>query len=140
IAVVLGIKGLPYFEGIDKRAEEAQALLEYGFENFKTIIPAVRRFEPLSVWEGETDLINIEVSGDPRFTLTRDEISTLKTTFNLPDEIDAPVTAGDILGTLFYYCDGRELQSFDLVASHSIETGGFFKVLWHKIKKGLRRE
>ena len=138
IAVVLGIEGLPYFEGIVKRAEEAETLLEYGFRNFKTIKPSVPEFDSITVWEGKEDLLHVQLSGTPCFTLSLEEMPSLKTSISIPAELDAPVSKGDVIGSLVYQIDGRELEVFQILASENIKKGNIFKVLWHKIKKLFR--
>jgi len=139
IAVILGIKDVPYFEGITLRAEEAADLLEYGFRNYKTIHPAIPRFEDISLWEGEEDFLKVHLEGDPRFTLSIDEMTSFKSALVIPEELTAPVAGGDVIGHIEYKINDRVLEAFDVVASSSIEKANIFKVLWHKVLRQYKK-
>lgn len=140
IAVVLGIKDYSsYLEGIKIRADETAALLEFGFRNYKTIYPSVPDFEDLTLWEGKEDLLPVSLKGDPVFTLNLDEMATFTSVLSLPVEINAPISKGDIIGSLFYKTTEGDLGAFSIVASESIERANIFKVLWHKIVKQYRK-
>ncbi|MBI9098036.1 MAG: D-alanyl-D-alanine carboxypeptidase [Spirochaetaceae bacterium] len=135
IAVVLGIKNVPYFEGIEIRAEEAKDLLEFGFRNYKTIYPEIPQIDELILWEGEEDFLPVQMVGSPVYTLSIDEMPRFTSVLTLPDEVTAPVSEGDILGYVQYKTDGGELDAFPIVASETVEKGSLFKVLWHRVKK-----
>ncbi len=135
IAVVMGIKEVSYFEGINKRGEEAKELLEYGYRNFTTIEPSVPLLNTVKVWEGKEDSVMVELESKPFFTLSREEAASLTSTVSIPEEIDAPVRKNDILGTLTYSYGNKELKVFQLVATKDIAKGNIFKIFWHKIVK-----
>ena len=135
IAVVLGIKNVPYFEGIEIRAEEAKDLLEFGFRNYKTIYPEIPQIDELILWEGEEDFLPVHMAGSPVYTLSIDEMPRFTSILTLTEEVTAPVSEGDILGYVQYKTDGGELDAFPIVASKTVAKGSLFKVLWHRVKK-----
>ena len=56
-----------------------------------------------------------------------EERTTVKV--ELPEEIPAPVRAGQQVGRLWYELDGKKLGEVDLVAAESTEKLGFFRSL-----------
>ena len=139
IAVIMGIKNIPYFEGISLRAEEAAELLEYGFRNFKTIYPDIPSIDDIKVWEGQNDIIPVELTGIPEFTLSLEEIGSIQTIVNVPEELTAPLEKGEVIGSVIYKSLGIELESFPIIVSQSIEKANIFKVFRHKIVKQYRK-
>lgn len=135
IAVVLGIKDVPYFEGIELRAWEAENLLEYGFRNFKTVYPSIPDFTEITLWEGKKDSLAVELDGTPFFTLSIDEMPTFSSKLTLPEEMTAPIEKGDQIGFIEYRTDSHELAVYSVVAKESVERANIFKVLMHKVKR-----
>ena len=138
IAVILGIKDVSYFDGIELRAKEAAELLEYGFSNYRTIYPVIPQFNDIKLWEGVEDVLEIQLEDKPVFTLSDDEMTSFSSTIQIPDELDAPIIAGDHIGSVVYKTDRGELQSFPVTAVKTVEKANIFKVLWHKIVKKYR--
>lgn len=139
IAVVMGIKDVSYFEGIEIRAAEAAELLEYGFDNFRTIYPEIPLLEDLQLWEGTEDFLSVHIDETPVFTLSIDEMTGFSQKISLPDEITAPVMIGDQIGSLVFKTDSGDLKQYAIRASESIEKGNIFKVLWHRIVRWFNR-
>jgi len=139
ISVVLGIKDVSYWDGIAIRAEESARLLEYGFSNYKTIFPSEPELGNIPMWEGKTDTLVIEINNIPGFTLSMEEMLSFKSTLNLPEELTAPISKGDMVGTLTFQADDRELGVVSIFAAESIEKANIFKVLWHKIVRQYRK-
>lgn len=133
IAVIMGILDVSYFEGIELRAKEAEELLEYGFRNYKTLSPALPLFDEIPLWEGADDVVAVEAVGEPLFTLSVDEMPSFAREIDIPEELTAPLTAGQEIGSVRYSADGVVLASFPVVTSMEAEKGNIFKVLWHKI-------
>ncbi len=133
IAVILGIKDVPYWEGINIRAQEAAALLEYGFSNYKTIYPVKPDFKNMKIWEGETNSLTVQMDGEPVFTLSMDEMTSFTSTVTLDEEMTAPIEKGEPVGVVRYRTSDGELEEFSIIATQSIHKANIFKVLWHKI-------
>lgn len=132
IAVIMGIVDVPYLEGIQLRADEADALLEYGFRNYKTIEPELPVFDAVKLWEGREDSVEVEAVGEPVFTLSADDMPRFSREINLPEELTAPLVAGQQVGSVVYKTGGETLGEFPVVVSDGAERGNIFKVLWHR--------
>ncbi|MBN2657244.1 MAG: D-alanyl-D-alanine carboxypeptidase [Spirochaetales bacterium] len=139
IAVIMGIKDVPYLQGIELRADEAAELLEYGFRNYKTIDPDAPQLEPVFLWEGKADEIAVNMIGDPIFTLSVDEMTSFSREIDIPAELTAPLPEGAVVGEVRYRTADGVLASFPLVTDGAAEKGNIFKVLWHRTVKLYRR-
>ncbi|MBQ6895933.1 MAG: D-alanyl-D-alanine carboxypeptidase [Oscillospiraceae bacterium] len=55
--------------------------------------------------------------------------SSFQKVFNLPDEVYAPINAGDVIGTVSYYIAGDLVGTTDLVAAESYERDTFIFIV-----------
>ena len=70
----------------------------------------------------DKDAVTLVTSEDVSVLIPRDaDVSMLEVTVDAEDSYDAPVSAGDKLGTVTYSYHGKELASTDLVALTGIE-------------------
>jgi serine-type D-Ala-D-Ala carboxypeptidase (penicillin-binding protein 5/6) len=123
ISVVLGAKS------DDSRARESQKLFSYGFRHFETkkIYSAGELIkENAALWYGEEDFLNLTVENDITLTYPKGEKKNLSAQITVDNEISAPITAGQILGSLEITLDGKTLTQVPLVAEKDIAEAGFF--------------
>lgn len=95
------------------------ALLDYGFANYRSHLLA-RSDKAMGLVRVEGSLlpaVAVKTAGDVRACLTAAEQPTAR--LELPDCLPAPVRAGDRVGTLTFYLDGKEVGRADLVAAAS---------------------
>ena len=107
--------------------EESQKLLEYGFKNFgkKELVPKgkfVDRFEVADAVDGKK--LDVITNGSLSYIVPLDEeelknVLTTRQIFYEPFE--APITQGQVVGTLEYYYNQKLIGSIELVAKDSIE-------------------
>ncbi len=123
ISVVLGAKS------DDSRARESQKLFSYGFRHFETkkIYSAGELIkENAALWYGEEDFLSLTVENDITLTYPKGEKKNLSAQITVDNEISAPITAGQILGSLEITLDGKTLTQVPLVAEKDIAEAGFF--------------
>ena len=108
--------------------KEAKRLLEWGFDNFSRITlmdeSSVIREVPVSL--SDTDHVLVSPSGSVQRTMPIDydpEQAELRVT--LPDSVEAPVEAGQKLGTVTLVYDGEELATLDMVATDAVVRSDF---------------
>lgn len=130
IAVVLGTTSE------DKRAQEAQKLLSYGFRYYQThqLYNAGDEISKTRVWGGKSDELGLELREDIVLTIPHGAHSSLRAETSIDEVIKAPVTAGQVLGELTISLDGDTLVVADLVAQVDVEPAGFFARLWDSIR------
>jgi D-alanyl-D-alanine carboxypeptidase (penicillin-binding protein 5/6) len=136
ISVVLGATGA------DKRVQETQKLLNYGFRFFEThkLYSAEQRLNDAVVWEGTRDLIGVGTEQDLYVTIPRGQYKNLIIESTIQPELTAPIQKGQPLGTIQISLSDKVIAERPLVALSNIEEGSFFKKLIDQIKlffKGL---
>ena len=67
-------------------------------------------------------------------TIPRGSRKTLKTVIDIDDEVHAPLSMGDKLGTLTVRLSENETTSLPLVALNSVKASGFLASLWDSIR------
>ena len=123
IAVVMGT-------GSEKtRADEAQALLNYGFRFFEshTLYPPGREVARAVVWKGAAAEVPLGTTAPVVVSIGRGRYEQLEASVDVPTELLAPVAEGQPVGTLRVSLDGTVLAEQPLVALAAVEEGGFFK-------------
>jgi len=123
ISAVLGAKS------DDARARESQKLFSYGFRHFETkkIYSAGELIkENAALWYGEEDFLNLTVENDITLTYPKGEKKNLSAQITVDNEISAPITAGQVLGSLEITLDGKTMTQVPLVAEKDIAEAGFF--------------
>lgn len=122
VAVVMGTKSE------NARKAESKKLLNYGFRFFETVAPhkAGETFVSERIWMGSQEEIKLGVAQDTYVTLPRGQAKNLKASFVLEKELKAPISQGDVVGTLYYQVDGEDIAEYPLLALESVEKGGIF--------------
>jgi len=122
ISAVLGAKS------DESRARESQKLFSYGFRHFETKqIYTVGEIikENAALWYGAEDFLNLTIADDVTLTYPRGEKKNLAAEITVDNEIKAPITAGQVLGSLEVTLDGKSLINVPLVAEKDIAEAGF---------------
>jgi serine-type D-Ala-D-Ala carboxypeptidase (penicillin-binding protein 5/6) len=129
IAVVMGTSG----EKV--RADEAQALLNYGFRFFEShkLHTAGQEIAQADLWKGEAVKAKLGVGADSMITIPRGAYERLKATMNVQSPLVAPLTKGQSVGTVTVELDGKKVAETPLVALEDYPEGGFFKRLGDSI-------
>lgn len=103
--------------------EDLQQMLDYGFENYKTV--AVGSVEEISkevkVIKGESPTVKAVPADSLKVAVTDEEVLHLTYVINLEPNVNAPIEKGDVLGTCELYLKGEHIKSIDIVASQSID-------------------
>ena len=101
--------------------DTATAMLDYGFENFRleNALSEGEAVRKLNVVNGLSDEVEIVAAEDLR-GVVRAGIPA-DTVVTLPASLDAPVHAGDIIGTASIRSEGRLVAQCDLIAEGDVE-------------------
>lgn len=103
---------------------DAKRLFAYTFSNFKTTT-AVKLNEPI----GEVAVANgrnkshtvVEAQNGLKIAIkSGDDDSSIERKISLPDSLRAPVKKGDIVGKMYFFYDGMEAGSVNLVTTEDI--------------------
>jgi serine-type D-Ala-D-Ala carboxypeptidase (penicillin-binding protein 5/6) len=122
IAVVMGASGEK------QRADDNQALLNYGFRFFETrkLYAANAPLATPPLWKGEAETLPLGVAADVLVTFPRGRYDDLKASLELPSRLVAPIAEGGEVGKLKVQLDGKTVLERPLVALAAGDSGGFF--------------
>ncbi len=117
------------------RAQESQKLLAYGFRFFRNypLYKAGQELNKPKVWKGMTDSVALGLGGDLSLTIPRGSENQLAATLDLPEVIEAPLAAGEVVGHLLVTLEGEAVAREPLLALQAVEEAGFVKAIWHSI-------
>jgi D-alanyl-D-alanine carboxypeptidase (penicillin-binding protein 5/6) len=125
IAVVLGAK-TPKI-----RNDGAQALLEYGFQNFEThrLYAAGEPLRSVRVSGGHPEIAPLGLDRDLYVTIPRGRYEALAATTDVTAELVAPLREGTRVGQVNVSFAGKPLSSLPLVSLAPVIEGG----VWTKV-------
>ena len=128
IAVIMGASSR------DSRNVSAKKLLDTGFANVGLFRQESRMLEPLPVHGA----IGATVSPvqQPFAAVTEKSLEgKVETAYELPEYLDAPVEAGQLIGKAVYSAGGEVLGESDITASDSVAAATFFDVFMQIVLK-----
>ena len=113
---------------------DTQRLLEYGFRFYATqkYFDANTEYTTVKVWGGKIDNLSLGVEEDISITLPRTNFKGIKVNYNAKNNIQAPITKGQKLGTLELISNEEIILTADLVALNDVDAKGFFGRLWSR--------
>ena len=119
----------------NERLISSQRLLEYGFRFFATqkLISKDSEITTAKVWGGKMDEVALGTKEDILLTLPRSDFKNIKANYNFKNNIQAPISNGDVIGDIEFISNDRVVLSAPLVAVESVEAKGFFGRIWARI-------
>ncbi|MCI6039939.1 MAG: D-alanyl-D-alanine carboxypeptidase [Clostridiales bacterium] len=124
IAVVLGA------ETSQKRFDEARAMLDYGFANYKRVTVLTkgdRLGQRVPVHLGMADEVEVAVGTGMSMLLRPGQEKQLSLEVELPAEVPAPINAGDTLGMIRVKLDGSVIARLPAVAAEDVGMPGLLE-------------
>ena len=115
-----------------RRFREARRLLAWGFTRYSWIDLGKTRKpkrNQLKVVSGKKRMVRIRLKDSVAALVRRGEEKRISMKLELPEEITAPVRAGQKVGRVTYELGGNKLGGTDLVAAESVKKLGFFQSL-----------
>ena len=126
--LIMVVAGL---DAIDQRKAEAQKLLDFGFNQFKsiTIYEAGDIVTKARVWGGEERWVNLVIPDAFRIALSSFEQDKAEVKMSYNGPLLAPVKAGAKVGTVILLVDGKPVASAPLEAAADIPAS---QSMWSK--------
>ena len=118
----------------NSRFLSTRKLLNYGFRYYATqqVLNANEEYKNISIWGGQEKNLSLGVLEDTSITLARTDFKNLKVTYKYSNNIQAPISLGQKIGTLEISSNDKIVLVTDLVALQEVEAKGFFGRLWSK--------
>lgn len=115
------------------RAEDAERLLTWAYDNFKTVkIPPPGRVE-VPVWKGKENTVLLDSFEPLDFTSRTDRASDYTIEVVIPEQLIAPIPEGFTAGYRLIKDQRGELRRIPLITTSAVERAGVFKRIWHSI-------
>ena len=129
VAVVMGA------ETSKDRFAACKSLLDYGFASYALITPHAEKSE-IPVKLGATDWVTAVPSGEDAVLIDKGQKSQVTQQVELHESVDAPVSKGQRLGTLYIKAGEQVLKEIPLVAEATVQKLTFFQ-MWSRILQML---
>ncbi len=121
IALVMGLQAETFLDGLEGRAEEAAALLDWAFDNYVTWITPEVLVPGQRVRHGKESEVTVVSSGRVLLTLERGSDAGLRKEIELPASLEAPLQAGEIVGKVRWCDKDRLLAELPLTVAGDVE-------------------
>lgn len=105
----------------ETRMADASALLNYGFANFTVYTPPDDLLQPVPVQLGSADFVTPVLQSDQSIVVEKEKAAQLETQLNLPESLQAPITAGQQIGELIVTSGGETLLQLPITAAEDVE-------------------
>ncbi len=130
IAVVM------HCESSTDRFESAKALLNYGFANYALVQPQLQEENSVPVKLGTNDCVNAVPAEETQLLIDKQQRDSVTTQVQLEEQVSAPVSKGQRLGTLTVKAGDQVLAQVSMVAETAVPKltlGNIFTMLLRKI-------
>ena len=101
---------------------DTQTLMNYGLDTYhhETIGEEMIRMEPAAVQDGRKESVELRADiGTVQMLLKEDDLFRIET--DRPSELQAPVEAGEIVGTVAYYLNNEIVDIFPVYAAETVQ-------------------
>lgn len=114
------------------RANDNQALLNYGFRFFEThkLYDAGKQLAEARIWKGAIEKVGLALQKDLYLTIPRRHYKDLKAETIVNPLITAPIQKGQILGKVTINLGGEVVLTKPLQALSAVEEGGIMRQLY----------
>nr|WP_300308627.1 D-alanyl-D-alanine carboxypeptidase family protein [Halomonas sp.] len=121
----------------EARAQETQKLLSYGFRYFETLklYDQGAVLDTPRIWGGAVDQLRVGVDQAVTMTVPRSRKDELTAKLNIDADLEAPIAAGQKVGTMEVRLGDEVVGERPLVALEAVEEGGFFKRMFDKVHR-----
>ena len=131
IAVVMGA------DSSAQRNAACKQLLDYGFANFARFDPALDQPAQVPVLLGAAPAVEAELSQTGGLLVDKGQKAGITTQIELLDQIEAPVSQGQRLGTMQLHCQGQILAQIPLVAKNAVPRLDYGDILTLILRRAL---
>jgi len=129
------IMGAPYEQGGDRiRDNDGELLLEWAFNNYRTLRIDTPHIPLPRVWKGRDNYVELNWDESLTFTAFRERGENIVYDIEIVEPIIAPISAGTHVGNITVYDSLGVLRVIPVHTAYEVERGGFFKRLIDSIR------
>lgn len=111
---------------------DSRKLIDYGFDNFKKInvINSGTKLKTIEIENGIEKTLDLLTQDSISKIVPNDTIeSNIKQKIELSSDIKAPITKGEVLGTVSFSLNGEVIGSTNLIAKSSVDEKQLYKII-----------
>ncbi len=114
------------------RKVENKKLLRYGFRFYETVTPykAGESFVAHRIYMGDRETVDLGINQSTPITIPRGQAKNLEANFELDKKLEAPLSKGQVVGTLYIQLEGEDVATYPLVTLQEVQEGSFFDRIW----------
>ena len=123
------------FKTKNSRSRESARLLNWGMRSFDTIKIAKKdeTFLQIDVWLGKKNKVDTTVNEDIFLTIPKRKKKIVKVIAEYDGPIEAPITKGEILGTLKIYVSDELFKQTNILSNETIKRTNIFSRLFNSL-------
>ncbi|PUA18048.1 D-alanyl-D-alanine carboxypeptidase family protein [Glaciimonas sp. PCH181] len=123
------------------RTQEAQKLLNWGFQNFDTVklYAKGQAVATPQVWKGAKSEIKVGFNHDVFVTVPKGVAEKIKPVLERTDPLIAPISQNDKIGTMKITVDGKVLTELPVLALEEANQASIFGRIWDSIRLFFKR-
>ena len=124
----------------DERFAAGRKQLDYGFANFALVkmTPPEEYLAPIPVAHGTAETVQPICEEPAAFLLKKGQEAGVEQSVYLPEKLEAPVKAGNVLGRVTVTLSGGEIGGYDIVAAEDVPRMGLFEALKKLLLEAIR--
>ncbi|WP_038053476.1 D-alanyl-D-alanine carboxypeptidase family protein [Thioalkalivibrio sp. ALJ1] len=132
VAVVMGIEASDHQQGGTRRANESQALVNWGmrFTATRKLFDGGNALGTPRVYRGADTEVAVGLAEDFWVMVPPGREENLDASMEVHQPLEAPLAVGDPVGEVVVRLNGEVLSTQPLVALQAVESGGIFRRLW----------
>lgn len=130
ICVVMGA------ESSDSRNSIATQLLNWGFSNFELFVDKSQSLSPIKVTSGVENKSSISTT-DFAIVVNKGEAMKIEKYINVPNKLNAPISKGDVVGTVEYRINNQVIGKSNILSTQNIEKIDFWTLFVKILSKFL---
>mgnify|MGYP000989351143 CR=1 FL=1 len=116
--------------------DDSIALLDYGFEQFTPLVLYNKGdiLKTARIKNGTSDFVRLEATAKVTVPNFFDDSDGFTTVIDIPDRLEAPVSAGQKIGEVKIIYKNREINQVDLVAAESVDRKSLLGTIWGSVR------
>lgn len=132
VSVVMGIEASDHATGGTRRANESQALVNWGmrFTATRQLFNGGEALGTPRVYRGREQEVPVGLAEDFWVVIPPDEGEGLSAAMEIDHPLEAPLSAGQTVGRVVATLDGETVHEQPLIALQEVESGGFVRRGW----------
>jgi D-alanyl-D-alanine carboxypeptidase (penicillin-binding protein 5/6) len=124
----------------EARANESQKLLNWGYSAFDVVklFDAGQAINTAPVWKGAANTVRLGRAAPLVVVVPRGQAAQVKTSVTRRDPLLAPLTKGQVMGTLKIQLGGQPWQEVPLQTLEAVPSAGFFGRAWDALRLSIQ--